>query len=361
MRILITGIGGPTPRSIAKTIRFDHPDYYIVGIDSNPKALGFFIPGLLDKYFLAPHVIKDSYWTFINDLIIKEKIDIAFVQPELEVIAWGDYFIKHKSFLCPVLIPPVELANILVDKSRMAEVLQNSRYIPKTIKICQSDNKLTEVENYIKFPCWIRASKGSGGLGALKIEDIANLKSWLYINREINEFTISEFLPGRHLANQMLYYNGKYIKGASVECVEYVMASVAPSKVTGNTSFGRFINEDKILTFCIECLDFICNKLQTNAHGVLSFDLKEDIHGNLKVTEVNIRHMAYTGIMAKVGFNLIEDTITILTDNFTPGGLKQTYFKFDKPYVFLRDVDTEPLILDNEDSFIDMTKCKTIL
>ena len=41
---------------------------------------------------------------------------------------------------------------------------------------------------------------------------------------------------------------------------------------------------------------------------VFSFDLKEDSSGNMKVTEINIRHMAYTGVMAQVGFDLIEDT-----------------------------------------------------
>ena len=36
--ILITGIGGLTPRSIAKTIRRNHPDYKLIGIDVNKKA-----------------------------------------------------------------------------------------------------------------------------------------------------------------------------------------------------------------------------------------------------------------------------------------------------------------------------------
>jgi hypothetical protein len=59
--------------------------------------------------------------------------------------------------------------------------------------------------------------------------------------------------------------------------------------------------------------------------------------------------MAYTGVMAKAGFNLINDTISILT---TDNGLNlkpEPYFRFDKPYIFLRDVDTEPVLLDGED------------
>lgn len=52
----------------------------------------------------------------------------------------------------------------------------------------------------------------------------------------------------------MLYYNGEYVKGAALECAEYVMANTAPSHVTGNTHFARFLNEDRINKFCDECI-----------------------------------------------------------------------------------------------------------
>jgi hypothetical protein len=157
---------------------------------------------------------------------------------------------------------------------------------------------------------------------------------------------ISEYLPGRHLANQMLYYRGEYLKGALVECVEYVMAGIAPSKVTGNTSFGRFLNEMDVLSFSREAVTYLCSQLGTEPHGVLSFDMKEDARGHPKVTEINIRHMAYTGIMARVGFDLVHDTLRLLTEG--PSHVaREPYFRFEKPYTFLRDVDVEPIIVDD--------------
>lgn len=349
LNILITGIGGPTPRSIAKSLRKHHENIQLIGIDVNPKALGFYMSGLVDKSYLAPPVKSTKeYWSFIEELIVSETIDLAFVQPELEVIEWGNYFVKYKRFPCPTLIPPVDLAKALMDKSIMADILEGTYFIPKTIKVTQENPRFNEVLEKIGFPCWIRATKGSGGLGSLKLDNIENYKSWLFINREINEFTVSEFLTGRHLATQQLYYNGKCLNGASLECVEYVMASIAPSKVTGNTSFGRFLNEDTILSFCDECVTYICKKLNQTPHGVLSFDLKEDSEGNLKVTEINIRHMAYTGVMAEVGFDLCTDTIELLTQKDANKINKVQYFHYDKPYIFLRDVDIEPIILEGE-------------
>jgi carbamoylphosphate synthase large subunit len=352
--ILITGIGGPTPRSIAKSIRNSFPETKLVGIDANHKALGFFMNGLVDKAYLAPKVTDAGYWTFINELINKESIDMAFVQPEKEVIGWGEYFKKEGKYPCPVLLPPLEYAYALVDKAKMSDLLKDTSYIPKTISITPNNPKYDEVEKEIGYPCWIRASTGSGGYGSLKLLRKEDLKAWLFIHSNVSEFTVSEYLPGRHLANQMMYVDGKCVRNAGLECVEYVMANVAPSKVTGNTSFGRFINEKKLLDFCEESMNYIAKKLDILPHGVFSYDLKEDAHGNLKITEINVRHMAYTGIMSKLNFDLTKDTIEYLTGNFDLNTNNNHQFLFEKPYIFLRDVDVEPIILEGEHVFLEM-------
>ncbi len=349
--LLITGIGGLTPRSIAKVIRKNHPDYRIVGCDIEKKAMGFFMNGLVDAHYIAPDCTSPDYFPWIEALVQQEGIDYAFVQPESEIVEWGQYYEDHGRFPCPVFMGCKLFSESLKDKSIMASLLKGTDFIPKTIKVTQENPRYEDVEKEIGFPCWIRATKGSGGFGSLKLEDISSYKSWLFINSSIPEFTVSEFLTGRHLANQMLYYQGEYVKGASLECVEYVMAKIAPSRVTGNTHFGRFLNEDRINAFCDQCIQYLEKKLKVPAHGILSFDLKEDKDGALKVTEVNIRHMAYTGVMAEIGFDLIEDTIRIIEDGNADNVRRDPFHHYEKPYIFLRDVDVEPILLESEDAF----------
>lgn len=349
--VLITGIGGLTPRSIAKVIRKNHPDYKIIGCDINKKAVGFFMKDLLDVYAVCPRCTSQEYFPWMEKLVRDHRIDYAFVQPESEIVAWGAYYDKTGRYPCPVFMGSTSLSASLKDKSIMADLLKETDFIPKTIKVSLENPRYDEVEHEIGFPCWIRATEGTGGLGSLRLEDITSYKSWLMINANIPRFTVSEFLPGRHLANQMLYYKGEYVKGAALECVEYVMANTAPSRVTGNTHFGRFLNEDHINKFCDRCIKHLEEKLGVSAHGILSFDLKEDKNGNLKVTEVNIRHMAYTGVMAQVGFDLIEDTIKIMENGNCDCVERAPYFHYDKPYVFLRDVDIEPIVLESEKLF----------
>ncbi len=347
--ILITGIGGPTPRSIASRLRNLYPNVKLVGVDSNPRAMGFYMTDLLDKKIKVPNANHDEYWPVLKKIVKEQTIDLAFIQPEKEVLAWGKYYKQNGNYICPVLIPPVEYTEGLMDKAAMSDLLTDTEYIPKTVRITSESPKFNVIAEEIGYPCWIRASIGSGGLGSLKLNRKEDLDAWLFIHKNIKEFTVSEYLTGRHLANQMFYINGKCIKNAGLHCAEYVMADIAPSKVTGNTSYGKFINEEPLLEFCEEVMDYISTKLNVKPHGVYSFDLKEDTKGQLKVTEINIRHMAYTGIMGKVGFDLIDDTIKYLTDE--EGNIDNGRFYYDDDYIFLRDVDIEPILMKESDLF----------
>ena len=61
--------------------------------------------------------------------------------------------------------------------------------------------------------------------------------------------------------------------------------------------------------------------------------------------------MAYTGVMAEAGFDLIEDTIRIMEDKNCDNVIRDQYYHYKKPYVFLRDVDVEPILLESEEIF----------
>ena len=64
--------------------------------------------------------------------------------------------------------------------------------------------------------------------------------------------------------------------------------------------------------------------------------------------------MAYTGIMAHVGFDLIDDTMKIMEDGNADRVEHVPFFHYDKPYIFLLDVDVEPIILESEAAFPTM-------
>ena len=61
--------------------------------------------------------------------------------------------------------------------------------------------------------------------------------------------------------------------------------------------------------------------------------------------------------MSHVGFDLIEDTIRIMEDGNADNVVRDQFHHYEKPYIFLRDVDVEPIILDSEKVF-DNLKAK---
>ena len=349
MKILITGVGGPTPRSIALHLRRIYPKALLIGTDIHEKAIGFHLKGLLDAYEQVPRASqKTAYFKVIHGIIDKYNIDLALIQPEYEVLAWGHYFNDKGEYPCPTIIPPVEHVEQLMDKAMMADLFKETDFIPKTVKLINGEDLDYDlVEREIGYPCWIRASVGSGGLGSLRLNSKSELKAWLFIHKNVPVFTVSEFLTGRHLANQMLYSKGRCVANAGLHCAEYVMADIAPSKVTGNTSFGLMLNEVDLLARCEEVMDYVQESTGVKANGVYSFDFKEDEQGRLLVTEINIRHMAYTGIMAQCGFDLIRASIELIFGNFSVP--KNHRHHFDQEYVFLRDVDIQPIILKKQD------------
>ncbi|REL24891.1 hypothetical protein DYD21_16390 [Rhodohalobacter sp. SW132] len=82
-------------------------------------------------------------------------------------------------------------------------------------------------------------------------------------------------------------------------------------------------------------------------NGIFTVDFKEDTNGVPKITEINIRHVAFTSSFAAGGANLPMDTLTYLfSGSLTPERVDYTY---EKGLIFLRDVDSLPLVMNEND------------
>ena len=70
-----------------------------IGCDINPKAIGFFMEGLLDEYYVCPRCTSPEYFPWLEKLVESKKIDFAFVQPEREIVEWGKYFEEKQKYI----------------------------------------------------------------------------------------------------------------------------------------------------------------------------------------------------------------------------------------------------------------------
>jgi carbamoyl-phosphate synthase large subunit len=352
MKILINGIGGPTPRSIVRALRWysHYQQYEFIGTDINPYARDLYDSTFYNKTYLVPPAGHPDYWHAIEQIIGAHQIDMALVQPELEVIAWAKRA-EENALPCKALLPGYTLAKQLTDKGLMTNILKETGWVPPSVIIKPESESFDEAVRALGFPFWIRATSGSSGLGALKVENESALRNWIHINPKVRQFIGSQYLPGRNLACKLLYFEGQLLRAACAERVKYIMAKVAPSGVTGNTSFGRLLNEPKLVDTARQVMDRLFAQTNAPKHGFFTLDFKEDEEGRAYVTEVNIRHVAFSVCFAAGGANFAEDTVRLLNNDAT---FDQSYriHTFEEGLIFLRDVDAPPLLMKESQIFL---------
>lgn len=349
MKILITGVGGPTPRSFAIALKkySAYKTFELIGTDVNPLAIGLYQKDLFAKSCIVPGANEEDYWPAIESVIRQNDIRYAVILPELEVTAWSKR-LNDGSLPIKALIPDISIASLLVDKARMTAVLADSGVVPSSVAFAREENNLASVFDTFAGEFWVRSTSGTSGLGSLKVTSRKGLENWIEINPGVKEFLASQFLPGRNLACKLLYYEGGLVRAACAERVNYIMAKVAPSGITGNTSFGRLLNEPELVKTAIETMERLFQHTGASKHGFFTLDFKEDQHGKPFLTEINIRHVAFTQCFAAAGANFAEDTIRLLDGDSTFDRTFRMY-EFEKDLIFLRDVDSMPVIMKEGD------------
>ena len=78
MNILISGVGGPTPRSISRSIKISRYNQKskLFGTDINPYVHGLYESKLYEKNILVPSARNEKYWDTIKAFV--QENDIKF-------------------------------------------------------------------------------------------------------------------------------------------------------------------------------------------------------------------------------------------------------------------------------------------
>ena len=348
MNILVTGVGGPTPRSFALSLKLysNYDTYNFIGTDINPLSYGLYQKDLFSHGYVVPKAGTEEYWKTIEDIIHYHQIKYAVILPEMEVLEWSRK--ASSSFLpCQAFIPDLQLGEVLVDKARMTDILDPLGIVPPSLEFNREESNLLRIFDRLGSDFWVRSSSGTSGLGSLRIDSLDSLKNWIQINPKVNTFLASQYLPGRNLACKLLYDKGQLIRSACGERVNYIMSKVSPSGITGNTSFGRLLNAPEIIKVAKRAMDYLFIATQASKQGFFTVDLKEDGQGNPFITEINIRHVAFTQCFAAGGANFAEDTIRIMDNDILFDRNYQMY-EFQEGLIFLRDVDGIPILMNEE-------------
>ena len=332
MKIIITGACAVSARSVVRSLRISDKfkDSTFIGWDMAKTLYGLY-EGLFDRIYKVPAVSAPNYRDIISQILEREKPDAIIVVPEVEVLYWSEH-----PFDVPCLLPPADFCKLAISKKE----------VPKSFQVLKTDSLSEDYESPLGYPVWIRdASAGTAsGKGSFKAENRTELRAWAQINTGIDEFQLSQFLPGGNYGVFMIFDNGVLRKLAIAERIEYIMAKVAVSGITGNTCKGRLLNDEKIKQTALKAVDLICQETNTTMNGLVVCDMKADKNGVPLVTEINIRHVAFSSSFANAGFNISEYQLLLALgrgDELSD----EIEMTFPKNNLILRDVDGQPIYL----------------
>lgn len=329
MKFLFSGIGGPTPLGVAKSIKQAFPDARCIGVDGSKWSASLYGSDVYDETYQIVSGSSENYWNVMEEVIEKEKIDFAFIIPETEVLVWSKR-LQTGALPCKALIPSNELSEFCFDKLKVAKQLFELGLTPKTADFVHGEKQ------EIAFPFWIRVNQGAGALGALKIENQKDLDTWLTLHGNRKDFIISEFLPGRNYACKLLYVNGKLLQTASGERIDYLLSAAAPSGISGMCARGRLLNRPDLVEKSVIALEHISNHLNVELHGMFTVDFKERSAAAPLITEINIRPVSFNHAFALGGVNFPQTIVEAMVLNQS-SDLKTGVF--EKESFFIRGVD----------------------
>jgi len=300
-RILVTGAGGPASTNVIKSLRLAPEPFYIVGCDINKyrQYLHF-----ADSFYLVPRATDEDYIQAIKKIIKEEEIEFIFPQPDIEVQIIG----AHRDELgAMTFLPAQETIINCQDKWLSFEKWKAAGVpVPPTIELNKLFEEgagtqifyrrsLEEFMSQIKPPYWIRGTKGAGGTGSTKADNIQTIENWVQYWRARGSdwnFIISEYLPGRNIGWHSIWKDGQLLVSATRERLEYIYPYLSPSGITGTPTVQKTIWDEKVNDIGQRSVLAV----DKNFTGLACVDLKEDKNGIPNPTEINPGRMFTTSL-----------------------------------------------------------------
>ena len=348
-RLLILGAASVTGRSFARGLRLSkkYSNALLIGGDifSNVYTIA---EGLFDKLIRMPRCDDSSHESILSDILERNEIDACVVLAELEVIALANSDIE-----VPAMLPYAGFCNMAASKAQVFSALTPLGLAPEHENQITLENHETRLAGRnLRFPLWVRsgAAGTTSGMGSFLAKTPFDLKNWL-TSTDVKEAQAAAHLPGRNWACLMTYFDGNLTAFGIYERLTYLMASAAPSGVTGNIAVGQIQWNREVLKTSLRAVKAIEDLAGTPTQGFLTVDLKETSDGTPMVTEINLKPVACVGAFCHPKLNLAEHFVDLILGarpTQTVEDCIELYLQcYSEPTYILRDVDGDWVLVDS--------------
>jgi hypothetical protein len=284
IRALVTGAGTGSTGNVVRALRCMVPTPYIVGVNDDRFTLK---QSLADRNYVCPAPAVKSFIAAILEVVRRERLNVIMPTDDNVVKAFSD---ARARFPVRLLLPRRETIDLCQDKFALSEFFRGRNIpVPRTYAV-RSLRDLTAI--FAQFPreklLWCRARRGARSLGATPVMTVEQAHAWITLWRDlrglpVSDFTVSEFLPGRHYLVQSVWYEGRLLRAQATEVLGYFGAGNNPSGTFSLSCLAKTVVAEEALRTALDAV----RALERRPAGAFSVELKETADGVPTITEIN--------------------------------------------------------------------------
>ncbi len=346
-RVLILGAGTAAAENLLRSLRHGDPSLVVLGANDDRFVLKH---SGADARYLLPAPRARGFIRAVRGLTRDCGIDLVIPTSDahVQVLSRGRRQLTGKVFL-----PGPGMVDVCRDKYALISLLRRRGLsAPETHRVVgrkSVDRIFARLGG--AGPLFCRPRTGTCSRGGAAVSSPEQAWSWIRIWETMqgvsaDSFTLAEYLPGRQIACQSVWRDGRMVLANTFERLSYFGVDNIPSRVTSLASLAKTVVEPGVVALCRQAI----GAASPRASGAFSVDVKEDAHGRPHVTEINAGRL----FMAMTAFDaILKHSMAVTWVRLALGqdvDLADEYDTVDG-YYMVRDLDALPGIFHAEELF----------
>jgi 3-methyl-D-ornithine--L-lysine ligase PylC-like protein len=341
VRALVTGAGTGSSGNLVRALRMMSPKPHIVGVNNDRFVLKL---SIADTNYLCPDPDSAEFCDALLKIIKRERINVVMATNDNVVKVLSD---QRRRFPIDLLLPRRETIDLCQDKYALSIFLRRHNVpAPRSFEL-KSLGGLEKI--FASFSneglLWCRARRGSRSLAAAPVASIEQARAWITQWRDlqrvkVSDFTLAEYLPGRHFIVQSLWHKGTMLRTQAVEVLSYFAAGNNPSGVFSMSSLAKTVAAPEAVRVALSAVEAV----EKAPSGAFIVELREAANGVPSITEINAGRFpsGVTALLAVGKDNMVAAFAkTAIGENVAvaaePYGSASEYY-------MVRDIDTNPAV-----------------
>ena len=269
-------------------------DFFIVGLDHDEFYLQ--APDV-DARLRSPRHDDPSFVPFVEEAVRKYGIEFVHPQPEVELEVLSE--VGPPIAGANMVVPRPEVVKVARDKWRTYLALSERSVRAPETKLYSEEAVQELLDRHGKV--WLRARKGAGGKLSLPVDSVEEAKRWVELwvlkgRARPEDFIVQEYLPGRDIAWDSFWFQGKLVASYARERLRYIFPHISPSRITGTPTVAKVIRDPEVNRVA----EAAVRAVDDEPHGFYCVDLRCDKEGRPAITEVNVKAHTTLGLWSYV-------------------------------------------------------------